>query len=134
MRVKDFEEYKSKKEEISEIRKKLDNLERHPAEDVLSSDVIMNYQTGYGIPQTITGVDIAYISRLRSRYITQIMRLQEECEQVEEYIDSIEDSLTRRMVRMAFVDGIKQSKIAFQLHIDQSNVSRKLRNFLLSIS
>lgn len=132
--VKDFEEYRSKKDEIKEIRHKLDNLGKHPAEDVISSDVILNYQSGYGIPQTITGVDIALISKQRSKYITQIMRLQAECEEVEDYIDKIPNSLTRRMARMYFIDGAKQLQIAIALHIDQSSVSRRLREFLLSIS
>ena len=46
------------------------------------------------------------------------------------WIEAIPDSLTRRIFRMYYVDGMNQSRIAKRVHLSQSQVSRKIDGFL----
>lgn len=125
-------QYQSKKEEIAELNAKLKELQSGKTDEIYCSDVINDYRKGYGQPQAITGIDYQRISSLRSRYVTSIMRIQAECEEVEEYVETIKDSLTRRIIRMYYLEGMKQQQIARAIHLDQSAVSKKIRKFMSS--
>ena len=125
-----LEEYRSKKEEIQELKYKLEHLGEN--DSLVGNDVIMDYRSGYPMPQSVVGVDSARYWRLRDRYEHRIEQLERECEEVEEYIENIPDSITRRIFRMYYMDGMSQSKIAKTVHVAQSVVSEKISNFINS--
>lgn len=125
-----LESYRSKKEEIDELKYKLEHLGENNS--MVGNDVIMDYRSGYPVPQAVVGVDSARYWRLRNRYEKRIELLEQECEVVEEFIENIEDSMTRRIFRMYYIDGISQSKIAKTVHVAQSVVSEKISNFINS--
>ena len=56
-------------------------------------------------------------------------QLEGECAEIEEYIEGIPDSLTRRIFRMIFVDGIPQKRIAKAVHTLQAFISKKISHF-----
>ncbi len=51
-------------------------------------------------------------------------RLLKECHEVEQWVDNIQDDRTRRVVRLYFLQGVKQRQIARKLYLSQSSVSR----------
>lgn len=123
-----LEEYRSKKAEIAELQYKLDHLGE--GNSLIGNDVIMDYRRGYPQPQSVVGYDYDRERRLRDTYQKRIEKLKEDCMEVELWIERIPDSLTRRIFRMRFVDGMTQKRIAKKVHIDQSRVSRKILDFL----
>lgn len=123
-----LEEYRSKKAEIAELQYKLAHLGE--GDSLIGNDVIMDYRGGYPQPQSVVGYDYNREQRLRDTYQMRIERLKEDCLEVELWIERIPDSLTRRIFRMCFVDGMTQKRIAKKVHIDQSRVSRKILDFL----
>lgn len=123
-----LEGYKSKKEEIKELRYKMYVVEDD--ENMIDNDVIFDYKTGYPIPQAIVGVDQDRVKRIQQQYARRIKQLEKECEQVEEFVESIEDSLTRRIFRMYYVEGHSQKAVAAAVHMERSNVSKKIETFL----
>lgn len=123
-----LEEYRSKKAEIAELQYKLDHLGE--GNSLIGNDVIMDYRRGYPQPQSVVGYDYDRERRLRDTYQKRIEKLKEDCMEVELWIERIPDSLTRRIFRMYFVDGMTQKRIAKKVHIDQSRVSRKILDFL----
>ncbi len=123
-----LEEYRSKKAEIAELQYKLDHLGE--GNSLIGNDVIMDYRRGYPQPQSVVGYDYDRERRLRDTYQKRIEKLKEDCMEVELWIERIPDSLTRRIFRMRFVDGVTQKRIAKKVHIDQSRVSRKILDFL----
>ncbi len=123
-----LEQYRSKKEEIAELTYKLKHLGE--GDTMIGNDVIMDYRSGYPVPQSVVGSDQVKYWRLRERYEKRIQQLQQECAEVEQYIEDIPDSLTRRIFRMYYIDGLSQSKIAKKVHITQSEVSKKISIFL----
>ena len=125
-----LEAYRSKKAEIRELRYRLNHFD--DGDRMLGNDVILDYQTGYPRPQAVVGYDYKRAERLRKLYQSQIARLEGECLEVEQWVEAIPDSLTRRIFRMYYVDGMAQQKIAGKVHLAQSKISEKISMFLQS--
>lgn len=123
-----LEGYRSCREEIQELQYKLDHLGE--GDSMIGNDVIMDYRDGFPRPQSVVGYDYDKYERLRKAYESRIAKLQAECAEVEMWIEGIPDSLTRRIFRMYYIDGMNQSRIAKRVHLSQSQVSRKIDGFL----
>lgn len=112
------------KAEIAELKYKLAHLGE--GDTLVGNDVIMDYRSGYPVPQSVVGYDFGKEWSLRTGYRQKIKKLQNESNKIEKYIESIPDSLTRRIFRMYFLEGRTQREIARCIHMDRSTVSRKL--------
>lgn len=123
-----LEGYRSCREEIQELQYKLDHLGE--GDSLIGNDVIMDYRDGFPRPQSVVGYDYGKYERLRKAYESRIEKLQAECAEVELWIEGIPDSLTRRIFRMYYVDGMRQSHIAKKVHSSQAEVSKKISRFL----
>ncbi len=127
--TKEFlEEYKSKKAEIAELQYKL--LHINDGDIMMCNDTILNYRKGYPVPEAVFGVDWDKLHRTEKRYEKRIEVLTKECAEVEEFIESIPDSLLRRIFRMYYVDGMTQKAISNIMHMDRSRISRKIDDFI----
>ncbi len=124
MTKQQLEAYRSMKEEITELKYKLAHLGQ--GDSLIGNDVIMDYRSGYPVPQSVVGYDFEKEWRIKTRYRERIARLEKLCQEVEEFIENIYDSRTRRIFRMYYIDGKKQKEIAKLIHMDRSTVSRKI--------
>lgn len=125
-----LESYRSKKEEIKELQYKLEHL--CDGDAMIGNDTIFDYRSGYPMPQAVVGVNWKRVDRTERRYKDRIAILIDDCEEIEEFIESISDSLTRRIYRMYYLDGLSQCKIAKQVHMSQASISEKISFFLNS--
>ncbi len=128
MTLEFLKNYRSKKEEIDELAYKLDHI--HDNDNMVDNDVIFDYRSGYPRPQAIVGVDQEKYHRLSSRWRNRKTLLEEECMQVEEFVESISDSLTRRIFRMCYLDGYTQKQVADKMNLDRSTVTKKIDKYL----
>ena len=121
--------YRSKKDEIIELD--FVHKTRWRDESLIGNDVILDYSKSYPpIPQGVVGVDQAKYNRLQERDRRRKEQLEKECEEIEEWVEAIPDSITRRIFRMCFIEGRKQKDVAKAVHLDQSMVSKKISNYL----
>ena len=127
MTKKRLEAYRSEKQEIEELKSKLKALS---LEYYTGNDVILDYRSGFPIPQAVVGTDVDAYQARKERLQAQISKLEQRCLETEQWIQDIPDSATRRIFRMYFEEGKKQREIARILHIDQSNISKKIENYL----
>jgi len=123
-----LEGYRSKKEEIRYIKYKLQHLGE--GDSMVRSSTVLDYRSGHPVPQAIVGVDWDEMEEVRKRLEKRLGQLEPECQQVEEFISNIPDSMTHMIFEMYFMDGINQHKIARKIHIDQSYVSKIISNFV----
>ena len=128
MTREELEEYRSKKEEIAELEYKLKHISDN--DEMVGNDVIMDYRTGYPRPQSVVGVDWDKYDNTKARYTSRMGKLQEECDAVEQFVEDIEDSMTRRIFRMYYIDGISQRDVAAAVHLSQTAISKKISEFL----
>ena len=125
-----LERYRNIRAEIRELRSKLDNL--LVDDSAVRASVILDYKTGYPKPQTVVGRDYDLVQRRRKRYEDQIGRLMAEQDNIEAWVFGIPDTQLRRIFRLYFLEGMSQEKVARKVHMDKSNVSRKIEKFLKS--
>ena len=125
-----LEGYRSCKEEINELRYRIECVKND--DNMIGNDTIFDYRTGYPRPPAVVGYDYEKEARLTARYLSRIDKLKTECTEVEEWIEAISDSLTRRIFRMYYIYGVRQSVIAQRVHLSQSKVSEKISGFLKS--
>lgn len=123
-----LQSYRSKKDEIVE----LDWVLRHRWQDdgLIGNDVVFDYRDGYPRPQSVVGFDYDRYDRLQDRDRIKKEALEEECAEIEEWVEAIPDSLTRRIFRMLYIQGRKQKQVAKDVHLDRSRVSRKIDKYL----
>ena len=123
--------YRSKREEIRELEYTLEN--RWKSETLIGNNVIFDYSKGYPMPQSVVGFDYKRYERLQDRDMRRKSDLEKECAEIEDFVDRIQDSITRRIFKIYFIDGkkpVKQKEVAKRVHLDQSNVSRKIDEYL----
>lgn len=130
MTKQQLESYRSMKEEITELKQKLKDLSQD--ESLIENDTIMDYRSGYPIPQAVLSIDWKKYDRIKNKYEHRILNLEKECEEIENFVEEISDSMLRRIFRMYFLSGKSQKEIGMAVHLDKSNVSRKIENFLKS--
>lgn len=123
--------YRSKREEIRELEYTLEN--RWKSETLIGNNVIFDYSKGYPMPQSVVGFDYKRYKRLQDRDLRRKSELEKECAEIEDFVDQIQESITRRIFKIYFIDGkkpVKQKEVAKRVHLDQSNVSRKIDEYL----
>lgn len=127
MTKKRLEAYRSEKQEITELRHKLQNLS---TDAYTGHDTILDYRSGFPIPKAVVGTDISAYWNRKERLTKEIARLEQRCLDVEQWIEDIPDSLTRRIFRLYFEDGQSQETIAKQTNMDRSNIGKKINKYL----
>lgn len=123
-----LQSYRSKKNEIVELDWWLNN--RWRSETMIGNDVIFDYSKGYPMPQSVVGFDQPRYERAQERDLRKKQELEQECAEMEDFIEDISDSITRRIFRMSFIDGRKQKDVAKAVHLDRSRVSRRIDDYL----
>ena len=123
-----LQSYRSKKDEIAE----LDWVLRHRWKDegMIGNDVVFDYRKGYPRPQSVVGFDYDRYDRLQDRDSAKKALLEQECEEIEEWVERIPDSLTRRIFRLTFIQGRKQKEVAKAISLDRSRISRKIDEYI----
>ncbi len=125
MTLESLKEYKSKKEEIAELAYKLEHL----PSDLVGNSTVFDYRSGYPKAQAVVGTDRERFYRLNAQWSKKKKQLEDECSQVEDFIEGIPDSLTRRVFRQRFIEGRTQEQISKSTHISQSSISKKIGSF-----
>lgn len=120
-----LKEYQSKRTEIEELRDKLSHL----GESLADNDVVMDYRSGYPVPKAVVGVESGRYWRLHDSYKRRIEQLERECAEIEEYIEGIPDSMTRRIFRMIFLEGKTQRETARIMHLERSSISKWIQKY-----
>ena len=123
--------YRSNKAEILELDYMLQN--RWKSDPMIGNDVVFDYSRGYPMPQSVVGFDQDKYERLQDRDLKRKERLEKECEEVEQFVEAIRDSMTHRIFRIYFIDGWKvvtQRAVAKRVHMDRSRISRRIDDYL----
>ena len=128
MKKEQLEDYRSKKEEIKELQYKLEHLGE--GDTLVGNSTIMDYRSGYPVPYAVVATDRERYYRLKNMHENKIEKLEKECEEVELFVENIENSVTRRIFRMHYIDCMTQKEIGKRVHMERSNVSIQINKFL----
>ena len=126
--------------EVKDLRKRIDNLEKQIKKIEEQGNVIDTVKGGAGGIQNykIQGFPYPEYSRKKTRlYLNKAqlenaeLELLETLGQVEEYIQSINSSVTRRIFRMYFIDNLSQLQIGIKIGYDQSRISQIIKEYFI---
>ena len=90
-----------------------------------------DYRTGKGIPKARQEVDNGEeeLKRLKDRLSSRRRRLTKKLQAAEKFIDNVEDSEMRTILRDYYINGMSQQEIGEELHYSQTAISTKIRMF-----
>ena len=93
-----------------------------------------DYRTGKGIPKAKQEVDNgeAEMKALRDRLNSRKRRLMKKLQTAEEFINNVEDSEMRTILRNYYINGMSQQEIGEELHYGQTSISARIRMFWAS--
>ncbi len=119
------------KKEAEVIKQEIRDLEFKPTEKTM--DTVKDYSTGYPVVITIEGFGSADYVKSKNRLYEQLRRkliaIEKERDELERYIDSIEDPELRTIVRLRYIEGKTLEKIAESMEYSERTIRRKLFNF-----
>ena len=73
-------------------------------------------------------------NKLIKAYSVRMEKARKEILRIQQFINDIPDSELRQIFEYRFVDGFTQREISKEVHLDQSVISRKIRNYLAQIN
>ncbi|MGN6710703.1 DUF1492 domain-containing protein [Anaerocolumna jejuensis] len=137
MTEKELSQYKAIKNEIADLNRRI--AENKEAEIVPFGTVKGSSKYFPYTPMTfhVAGIDPADATQrqeaiselLRQREVQRDELLKKQIE-IEQYIAGIQDSTTRTIFRMYFIDGMSQWQIARKLGYERSSISQRIRRFV----
>lgn len=128
MTKEQLESYKSKKSEIGELKNRLNHLGDDG--EMVGHSVINDYRSGYPVPNTVVGFDWDRYYSTQDRIDSRLGKLAKECDEIEEWVEAIEDSLTRRIFRMYYIDSISQENVAKAVGYSRGRISQIMCGFI----
>lgn len=137
MTEKELSQYKAIELEIADLDRRIQETKQAeviPYGTVKGSSKYFPY-----VPVTfnVAGIDPAD-AKQRQKHIIDLLRQREVKKDellkqqvaIEKYIANIQDSTTRTIFRLYFIDGLSQMQIARKTGYDQSIISRKIKRYL----
>jgi DNA-directed RNA polymerase specialized sigma subunit len=131
-------QYKAIKEEIKDINKRIKETKQE-AEVIEFGTVKGSSKFFPYTPQNfhVSGIDPSDAAS-RQKTISELLRQREFKKnelikkqlEIEEYISGINDSTTRLIFRLHFLDGDSQIKVAMTTHYTQGRVSQIIKNYI----
>ena len=130
MNKEQLQQYRALCLEIKELENKLNNLKRQEVTDkVLASASDFPYNQ-YELK--IQGYeDDKYIEKIRVRLIRRIKRYKKLRLDIEKFIDNIEDSRTRLVFQLRYIEGWSWQRISLKLGSGDESYSRKIHERFL---
>ena len=128
MTKKRLEQYSSIKAEVTELKAKIADREKSQLTDTVTGSSPEYPFTKHTV--TIKGVDYGD-DFLTQRLEEKIFLLDEECAYIEKWLDTVEDSLIRRIVRWKYIEGKTWQQVAFRIgKHDEQYPRKKIDKFL----
>lgn len=109
-----LEDYRKNKRSIPLLEEELEEM--RCGEKGLGSSVILDYSTGYPVPQGIVGFN----GSLYDQRHKTLDRKKAECKAVEDWIGAIEDGQARCVFRMFYMEGLTWERIAIKTGYSKS--------------
>ena len=123
-----LEQYSSIKAEITELKAKIKEREKSQLTDTVTGSSPEYPFTKHTV--TIKGVDYGD-DFLTQRLEEKMFLLDEECAYIEKWLDTVEDSLIRRIVRWKYIEGKTWQQVAFRIgKHDEQYPRKKIDKFL----
>lgn len=137
MTKKELRQYRALQLEILDLQRRISEIEStsrntSTTDKVKGSSKVFPYVMRSFTIEGIGEDEEEHKKKLQLKQVLQNKRkeLLEATNKIEEYIDGIQDSETRLIFRLHFLDGMPQESISKKIHLAQSKVSERIKEQL----
>jgi DNA-directed RNA polymerase specialized sigma24 family protein len=121
----ELEQLKSLKQEVKQLQDEIRNMP-------LTTDSVKGSMAEF--PYTyhsikIEGIDQSTAKRLRNKLERKLKELQESILEMEIWLDTVNDSETRTILRLTYRNGLTQEEIGAEMGYSRSAVEMKIKRF-----
>ena len=113
--------------EAEHLQSEYNDLICFPKEPVCDS--YKDYRTGYPHTKSMAGYGDSDYVDIRQRLYEKLRKIQKEIAYLESWLDSVEDPEIRDILRLLYINGLTQERIAAELGYSVRTVKRKLHMF-----
>lgn len=113
--------------EAEHLQSEYNDLICFPKEPVCDS--YKDYRTGYPHTKPMAGYGDSDYVDIRQRLYEKHRQIQGEIAFLEEWLDSIPDPEIRDILRLLYINGLTQERIAAELGYSVITIKRRLKNF-----
>lgn len=119
-------------EDLRNLKLELDTLEGRYLRMPLSEEVgdtVKDYRTGKGIPVLLQGRSSYRHDKLEQKIEQKSEELRCRITGLETFLDGVEDSEMRNILRLYYAEGLPQKEIAKRCGYSRSAITRKIAKF-----
>ena len=115
--------------EAEHLQSELNDALLFPSRSDYVADSAQNYRTGKPHTFKVEGYGQDDYVKLRQKLYDKLYRIQQERRELEDWLDSVEDSEMRDILRLQYINGLTQEQIADELGYSVITVKRRLKKF-----
>lgn len=125
VRRKDMEQLRALNQELVTLNEKYRNMPRSEE----AADTYGDYRTGYKKIKVMRGYSTKKSDRLMKMINRKIEQIHRSLAEMEEWLDQVEDSEMRDILRLYYGDGLSLEEIGRRKGYDRSTIGKKLSKF-----
>ena len=113
--------------EKEDLEKRIRRQAFKPSEEV--TDTAKDYRTGFGKTIVIRGYGDEAWKKLRDKWYVKLVNVSYKIQQMENFLDSVEDAEMREILRLRYQDGKSQEEVGEMLGYSRQAVQKKEERF-----
>lgn len=113
--------------EKEDLEKRIRRQAFKPSEEV--ADTAKDYRTGFGKTIVIRGYGDEAWKKLRDKWYVKLVNVSYKVQQMENFLDSVEDAEMREILRLRYQDGKSQEEVGEMLGYSRQAVQKKEERF-----
>lgn len=113
--------------EKEDLEKRIRRQAFKPSEEV--ADTAKDYRTGFGKTIVIRGYGDEAWKKLRDKWYIKLVNVSYRIQQMENFLDSVEDAELRRILRLRYQDGLSQEEVGEVMGYSREAVAKKEQRF-----
>ena len=117
--------------EKNDLEKRIRNQTFKPKEEV--ADTVKDYRTGFGRTVVIRGYGSAEWQKVRDKWYSKLLSISARIQNMENFLDSVEDAELRQMLRLRYQDGLSQEEVGEIMGYSRQAIQKKEERFWKSV-
>ena len=131
MNKSDLKQLKKLMSEKADLEQRMKRQAFRPSEEV--ADTVKDYRTGFGKTIVIRGYGSEEWKKLRDRWYVKLVNVSYRIQQMEQFLDSVEDAEMRHILRLRYQDGLSQEEVGEIMGYSRQAVQKKEERFWKSL-
>lgn len=113
--------------EKNDLEKRIQNQTFKPKEEV--ADTVKDYRTGFGRTVVIRGYGSSEWQKVRDKWYSKLLAVSARIQNMESFLDSVEDAELRQILRLRYQDGLSQEEVGEIMGYSRQAIQKKEERF-----